>query len=94
MCGGSCDEKPSNSTNSLPAQGGNSHGKCAEGGDTLGAQSPKDKQKVKVSAMPTVKTPFPHRTKYQFWPLYNAMVANILTPKEAKACPQAVEALR
>ena len=93
MCTGSRDEKPSLESDSHPAKGGDTPSRSTAGGNTQGA-NPKSKTKVKVPAMPTVKTPFPHRTKDQFWPLYNAMVAKILTPKEARACPQAVESLR
>ena len=34
-------------------------------------------------AMPTVAPPFEHRPKHAQWPLFNAMVAKVLTPKEA-----------
>ena len=44
-------------------------------------------------AMPTVKTPFPHKPRDQHWPLVNAMVARILSPKEAANDPKATAAL-
>ena len=43
--------------------------------------------------MPTVKTPFPHKPRDQHWPLVNAMVARILSPKEAANDPKATAAL-
>ena len=68
-------------------QTGNSDAKAdakRDGGNTARSPAP---------AMPTVKTPFPHKPRDQHWPLVLAMVARILSPKEAANDPKATAAL-